>query len=248
MPLPKPRLRLQNRPSNRTILDVLPLHIIAGGIALASGATALWTRKGCKLHRRSGTIFVWSMLTMSLSGATMAFMQNDMLSVLAGLLTAYLVATALLTVRSPARWAGHVMAAIGFAIGAFGVLMGSNAAGNAVVNPEAFPPAIFFVFGGIAATAAALDLRMLLAGGVHGAHRIARHLWRMCFALLLAAASFFLGQADVFPEALRHIALLSLPVLMVLVSMLYWLLRVLAFRWRPVRDPVSQTAVSKFGG
>ena len=224
---------------------MLALHIIAGGVALASGATALYSRKGGKPHRKSGTIFVWSMLTMSLSGATMAFMESDMLSVLAGLLTAYLVATALLTVRRPVRWAGHVMMAIGFAIGAFGILMGLNATGNSAINPEAFPPAIFFVFGGIAAIAAALDLRMLLAGGVHGAHRIARHLWRMCFALLLATASFFLGQADVFPEPLRRIALLSLPVLMVLVSMLYWLLRTLVFQGRAARQPIALADTTK---
>lgn len=226
---------------------MLALHIIAGGIALVSGGTALCTRKGGNLHRKSGTVFVWSMLAMSLSGATMAFMENDMLSMLAGLLTAYLVATALLTVRRPARWAGHVMMAIGFAIGAFGILMGSSATGNAAINPEAYPPAIFFAFGSIAAIAATLDLRMLLAGGVHGAHRIARHLWRMCFALLLAAASFFLGQADVFPDALRQMSLLSLPVLAVLVSMLYWLLRTLVLQGPAARQPISRANAPKIG-
>ena len=48
----------------------------------------------------------------------------------------------------------------------------------------------------------------------------------MCFALFIAAASFFLGQADEFPELLRIPALLALPVLAVLLAMLYWLWRV----------------------
>jgi hypothetical protein len=34
--------------------------------------------------------------------------------------------------------------------------------------------------------AAAGDLRMLLRGGLFGAQRIARHLWRMCFGLFIA--------------------------------------------------------------
>ena len=53
-----------------------------------------------------------------------------------------------------------------------------------------------------------------------------RHLWRMCFALFIAALSFFIGQARVFPKPVRIFPLLALPVLAVLVTMLYWLWRV----------------------
>jgi hypothetical protein len=45
----------------------------------------------------------------------------------------------------------------------------------------------------------------------------------MSFALLIAAMSFFFGQSQVIPEALRSPGLLALPVLAVLVTMLYWL-------------------------
>jgi hypothetical protein len=48
----------------------------------------------------------------------------------------------------------------------------------------------------------------------------------MTFALFIAAMSFFFGQADVFPEPLRIMPLLAVPVLVVLVAMLYWLWRV----------------------
>ena len=48
----------------------------------------------------------------------------------------------------------------------------------------------------------------------------------MCFALYIASASFFLGQADKLPEAVRHPALLAFPVLAVVVTMFYWLWRV----------------------
>ena len=48
----------------------------------------------------------------------------------------------------------------------------------------------------------------------------------MTFALFIAAMSFFFGQADVFPRAMRIPALLALPVLAVLASLLYWLWRV----------------------
>lgn len=52
-------------------------------------------------------------------------------------------------------------------------------------------------------------------------------------ALWIAAASFFLGQSDEFPEALRIMPLLCTPVLLVLLAMFYWLARVLFSSWRP---------------
>ncbi|PYT56579.1 MAG: hypothetical protein DMG46_17140 [Acidobacteria bacterium] len=50
--------------------------------------------------------------------------------------------------------------------------------------------------GSICLLAAAGDVRMLVGGGVLGAKRIARHLWRMCFGLFIAAGSFFLGPSN----------------------------------------------------
>src|SRR5207245_1824487 len=50
--------------------------------------------------------------------------------------------------------------------------------------------------GSVCLLAAAGDVRMLVRGGVLGAKRIARHLWRMCFGLFIAAGSFFLGHSN----------------------------------------------------
>jgi hypothetical protein len=90
---------------------------------------------------------------------------------------------------------------------------------------------MYFLFGMVALLAVLGDLRVMMAKGIHGAHRIARHLWRMCFALLLASVSLFLGQAQAFPEPLRNSGLLPIPVLLVLVLMFYWLVRVLFTQW-----------------
>ena len=87
----------------------------------------------------------------------------------------------------------------------------------------AFP---FVMFGVVGLLASAGDFRVIRSGALEGAPRLARHLWRMSFALFIAALSFFIGQAKVFPEPVRIPALLALPVLAVLVTMLYWLWRV----------------------
>ena len=50
--------------------------------------------------------------------------------------------------------------------------------------------------------------------------------------------SFFLGQAKVFPEPLRHmIGLRAIPVVLVLVVMFYWLVRVRMKPRRPLAMP-----------
>ena len=74
--------------------------------------------------------------------------------------------------------------------------------------------------------AAAGDIRMIRARGIQGGRRIARHLWRMCFAMWVAAASFFLGPPERVPEAIRIPALQAVAVLVPIVAMLYWLWRI----------------------
>ena len=208
----------------------LVVHILAGALGLVLGAVALSATKGARLHRKSGILFVYVMLTMSVSGVMMASLRGvaPAVNIPAGLLTAYLVITALTTLRP--RSAGSRLLDLGAMLVAFGVGLTSLALGlEALANGVkgnwilAFP---FLMFGVVGLSAGASDLRMLRSGGLGGASRLARHVWRMCFALFVAAMAFFLGQADVFPKALRIPALLALPLLAVLLSMLYWLWRV----------------------
>jgi uncharacterized membrane protein len=77
----------------------LPIHVLAGTQALVFGYVALFSAKGASVHRKSGMLFAAAMVTMSLTGALMAFLTTSSVSVIAGLLTFYFVTTALLTVR-----------------------------------------------------------------------------------------------------------------------------------------------------
>ena len=85
---------------------------------------------------------------------------------------------------------------------------------------------MFLVFAMVALLAAAGDARILKSGPLYGTSRIARHLWRMCYALFVAAGSFFLGQAKVIPEPIRIYPMLAIPVIAVIATMFYWLWRV----------------------
>lgn len=208
------------------------LHIVGGLIGLSSGAVALTAPKGGSLHRKVGMIFVYTMMVMSMSGAVMAALMPERVSVIAGLLTFYLVVTALLTVRRRRRgfpWVDVAAMAFGLAVAVLAFIFGIAGSND----PAAPPPAIALVFGAVTLLATFGDARLLLARSLPWSQRIARHLWRMCFALWIAAASFFLGQSDEFPEALQIMPLLCTPVLLVMLLMFYWLARVLFTQWRP---------------
>ena len=80
-------------------MALLPVHIVAGLTGIISGFIALYTFKGAKLHRKSGMVFVYAMLVVAITGTVMGILISEMSAVIPGLLTFYLVITALLTVR-----------------------------------------------------------------------------------------------------------------------------------------------------
>jgi hypothetical protein len=110
---------------------------------------------------------------------------------------------------------------------------------SGVDSPDGVPVGMTFFMGSVMLLAAAGDVRMLVGGGVAGAKRIARHLWRMCFGLFIAAGSFFLGPSN---RPLRLLSAAGLgqhlsPVLfstsvyliltlLPLILLVYWLVRV----------------------
>ena len=210
---------------------ILFLHIAGGTVGIISGAVALLSRKGGRWHRAAGTIFLVSMLTMATIGAAASpFLPVPSIpNVFAGILTFYLVATGWVAIRRDDGRIGR------FEKGGLGVALGVVAAGvifilMAMSSPTGTigktPPQAFFVFALVGAIAAAGDVRMILRGGLSGSARIARHLWRMSFALTIASGSFFLGQQRIMPAYMRGSPWLFVPVIAPLLLMVFWLIRV----------------------
>jgi hypothetical protein len=168
------------------------------------------------------------MLSMSLTGAAAmaAGGRTSAANVLAGLLTTYLVTTAVTTVspRSPRIQSldrGAMVAALAFGVVIVVVALGILVTRNGNSRGLAF---VLLIVGGIALPAGVGDRRMLRAGGLQGAQRLRRHLWRMCLALFILVASFVLGRR--FPEALRILPIRLIPfVVLVSMSISLWRLR-----------------------
>jgi uncharacterized membrane protein len=211
----------------------LLLHIAAGIAGVLAGCVALFSRKGSPVHKKAGNGFVIAMMWMAGSGAWIGFTRGQRINVIAGTFTLYLVTSAWLTVRRKPATIGRrerVLFLFGVTIAAMCAVFYAQSKG-----PFA---AAYIVFGGIATLAIAGDARMLLRRGVTGSGRMVRHVWRMCFALFIATASFFLGRAgdpvlrktglraQLF-DPIRATHLPAVPVLIVIGMTIFWVCRVL---------------------
>lgn len=217
---------------------MIPLHIAGGIFALLFGYVALAALKGGSVHRKSGMGFVAAMMTMSLTGALIAAIKPDRGSMIAGALTFYFVVTGVLAVRRVPRARQIEIAAMIAAVllSGFGIWAGNWLAQRG--RPEAAP---MFLFSAMAIVGAIGDWRMLRGGELSGKPRLKRHLWRLCFAMWVAAASFFWGPPNRVPEIIRVPVLLPIPVLTPIVMMLFWLWRMRGRR--PVRGVTTKAPI-----
>jgi hypothetical protein len=208
---------------------LLLLHITAGTLGVLSGFVAVFLRKGSRRHGLAGNVFVTSMLGLSASGVYLALMKSQPGNVLGGALTFYLVATAWMAARRRdgepglVDWGALLVAS---AVGAVNLTYGVEAAMSQTGLKYDYPPGPYFFLGSVALIAAAGDIRMLVRGGISGTQRIARHLWRMCFALFVASASVFLARQHLFPTLLRKTGVLFFLTFLPLILMIFWLIRV----------------------
>ncbi len=221
---------------------ILVLHICAGTVGLLSGTAAMSFRKGSPRHVQAGRVFVASMLTMAAGAAYLAVVKDQPSNIGGGIITFYLIGTGWLTARrregemSRIDW---VALLIPLALGILIWVNGMEVLRSGATSQNGVPVGMSFFMGSICLLAAVGDVRMLLRGGVFGAKRIARHLWRMCFGLFIAAGSFFMGPSNRplrllsavrlgqhLPAALFSTGLYLFLSILPLVLLIFWLVRI----------------------
>src|SRR5262249_51208976 len=152
---------------------------------------------------------------------------------------------ALTTVRPVSPWTRPInVAALGVAVGSALVdVMGGFVALN---TPRGFlngvPFLMFFFLAAVLTLAALGDVRVMRIGVPKGRPRLARHLWRMCFALFIAAGSFFSVRervAKILPAPFTTGPMRMLPILLVFAAMFYWLWKVRSRRMLPVNGGIE---------
>jgi hypothetical protein len=208
---------------------LLILHIVAGTLGMLSGFVAVFLRKGSRRHGLAGNVFVISMLGLSSTGFVLAIMKSQPGNILGGAFTFYLVATAWLTARRKEQETGLVdwgALLVVASLTAIELAFGIEAATSPTGLKYQYPAGPYFFIGSVALFATMGDVRMLVRRGISGTPRIARHLWRMCFALFIAAGSIFLARQQLFPAIFRKTGVLLLLSFLPLLLLIFWLIRV----------------------
>ena len=230
---------------------LLPIHIAAGGLAIVLGFVALSVKKGGTIHRRSGMLFVYAMLVMGATAAILELLQGaGVANVVAALMATYFVGTAVTTVRPASRWTHAInvaalVVAVGLAI--LSIMGGIKSVSTPGLSSGGVPfrtiGVMSLILGAVLLLAAVGDVRVMRSGTLRGAPRLRRHLWRMCFALFIAAGSFFSIRervARILPDPFTSGPMRLLPIVLIFGAMFYWMWRVRARRTLPVLEATRQ--------
>src|SRR5262249_18403432 len=179
-----------------------------------------------------------------ISGSLLALRQSlTNANVLGGFMSAYFVVTALTTVRPATAWTRRLdvaALAVAVALASVEIVLGVTAFNSPRGAPHGVPFFMLFFLATITSLAAFGDVRVMRSGAPRGGPRLARHLWRMCFALFIAAGSFFSIRARVariLPEPFTTGPMRALPIVLLFGAMFYWLWRV-----RGRRGPWQESA------
>jgi hypothetical protein len=221
---------------------VMGIHIASGLLALPAGTLAVAARKGGRLHARAGTAFLGAMLVLGSTAALLEpFRQPVPGSPLGGIIVCYFVLTSWMAARRrdgrPGRFE-YVACAAALGLGALMLYGAFTGAGSTPVGRGPI-----FAMSGLVLLAGLLDLNAILRAPLTPVQRLSRHLWRMCFAFFIATGSFFLGQQDVLPAAVRGSPILFLLAFAPFGVMAFWLARIrFGKRFRPVLAPEGSPA------
>jgi hypothetical protein len=212
-------------------------HIAGGAIGMITGVVALAARKGQRVHRAAGSVFFMAMfMTYAIGAGVAPFLDTGQRpNLIAGIMALYLLVSGAVAARRRDAKAGApevIGLIVALSITAAGLILMRMGAASLSGTVDGSPPQAFILFTIVGAFAAAGELNFLVRGQLSNVSRIARHLWRMCSSLFIASGSFFLGQQQVFSEALQGSILLLLLALSPLPVMLFWVGKVRFDDWR----------------
>jgi predicted membrane protein DUF2306 len=220
----------------------LVLHVSGGTLALFAGIVAIVARKGGVWHRIAGTVFFVSMLVMAVFAAYLAVViPGQIPNLFAALFSIYLVGTALMTVRRKEATAGafeiftlvvSICVAIPILFLAFQVTTGGALPFKSAIPIKGPVLVALYTVTVVILIAALSDAKVVIQGGIAGAPRLARHLWRMCFGLMIAAGSAFTnGLPRLLPGPMHVTTIYFLPQFVPIGFLIFWMIRVRLTTW-----------------
>jgi hypothetical protein len=164
------------------------------------------------------------LLVLGITAAALEPFRDPPGSPIAGLFVIYFVSTSWVTARRREGTTGRFEILACAAAFGTAALMAWGALMDGATTPAG--PGPIYAAAGPGLVAGLLDLRAILRARLTPKQRIARHLWRMCFAFFIATGSFCLGQQDVLPSAVQGSPILFALAFAPFAVRAFWLIRI----------------------
>lgn len=209
---------------------ILYTHIIGGGIGLLAGLVASLAKKGARIHRSSGKLFLVSMLICYGIGAAVApfLEEGQRVNFVAAILALYLLISGIQAVKLKSYCVSQfnvVGLGISLTIAVIGLLFMYMGSQNETGTVDGSPPDAFFLFVFAGTLSAIGEARILIVKKLSAQGRLYRHLWRMCFSFFIASGSLFSGQIHLFPAWFANSLLPVFCSLFPLLVLFYWTIK-----------------------
>ncbi len=204
------------------------VHTPAGAIALVCTPIAMFTKKGCFLHKKAGSIFTVAMTIMLISGFIAAWLKHSVDDMFLSVIVLYTLFTAWLTVQRRNSATGLLE----YASLVFVISIAIVALTCVVIGPERSGSNMAMGWLILAAVFSTGDLHNLYRKGLQGKLRIIRHILRIGFSLVWAVLALIDKIIKMRGFDLKQMsneqALLfaGVPAALLLVFFLYWLLTI----------------------
>lgn len=200
---------------------LLFIHIICGFTALTAAIGAISTKKGGRIHRLCGRIFVTGLTGIVITAIPMTIIKHDMFLFLIALFSYYFALSGWMYAKnrsgiaSTLAWTiSTLMLCLGFAMICYSLFH---------LHHNDYQANVLILFGVIASVTASADLKTYFYKNAIGNFRIVRHLSAMLGATIATTTAFTVVNFHSHPEYLAWIA----PTIFITPLILWWRLRVM---------------------
>jgi hypothetical protein len=195
---------------------LLPIHILAGTIALLAAAFAICSEKGKKIHITAGRTYYWGMAGIFLTALPMSIISSNIFLFLIAFFSFYLAFAGRRFAQNRKGIASTIDSiAVGLMITA-GLGMWVLAIFYSIENNSQY--ITLSVFGFIAIALGYTDFKTYKQQEATGKKRIARHLTNMLAGTIAVVTAVLVVNVDMEPQWLPWV----LPTLLITPVIIYW--------------------------
>ena len=202
----------------------LVLHIAGGTLGLITGTINLIRRKGDRIHKRTGKVFMYSMLTAGFSSLVLSILHPNYFLFMIGIFTLYMIATGKRYINM--KLSGGTQKATRVDWGITIVMLAAAVLfiglGIKILTKPNFFGTVFIVFGTLGLLFVKLDFVNYQGRSRAKNYWLLAHLQRMTGAYIASLTAFLVVNAKYFPEYMPAALFWLLPTAILVPFIIRW--------------------------